>query len=330
MVHDVVSIGNPLMDVLIEVEEEFLKELNLIKGNMHLMDENQIKEIEMKLEKFKKKFSPGGSEANTLAALSMLGQRVVYFGKVGQDSHGETYHKKLIENGVMSKVIKVDGMTGRAITFITPDSERTFATHLGVAPLLEDNELNEADIMGAKFLHLTGYIFYSENTKKAALQALNIAKNNNVKVCLDLADPNCVKVNKDILKKVTKEYVDIIIANEKEAKEFTGKEPEEAVNELAKLVDIAIVKIGAKGSLIQSKDKLIRIPGFKAKAIDTTGAGDIYTAGFLYGMLNNMDLETSGRIASFIASKVVQIKGARLDKMPHEEIKKLMKNVNSE
>jgi sugar/nucleoside kinase (ribokinase family) len=180
MVHDVVSIGNPLMDILIDVEEGFLKELDLVKGNMHLLDEESIRKIEEKLDRDNIKLAPGGSEANTLAALSMLGHKVVYFGKVGQDSHGGDYHQKLIENGVISKVIKVDGMTGRAITFITPDSERTFATHLGVATMLEDNEINEADIIEAKYLHLTGYILSGEKTRKAAMQALEIAKNNNV------------------------------------------------------------------------------------------------------------------------------------------------------
>lgn len=327
MAHDVVSIGNPLMDILIEVEEGFLKELNIVKGNMHLLDEEQIKKLENKLDKDNIKLAPGGSEANTLSALSMLGHKVVYFGKVGKDPHGHNYHKKLLEDGVISKVIKVDGITGRAITFITPDSERTFATHLGVATLLEDNEINEADIIEAKILHLTGYILSAEKTRKAAMEALNIAKNNNVKICLDLGDPNIVKANKDILKLVAKEYADILIANESEAKEFTNQEPEQAINTLSKIADIAIIKLGEKGSIIKNNNNLIKIPGFKANAIDTTGAGDCYTAGFLYGLLNDLDLETSGKIASFIASKVVAIKGARLDKIPTEGINKI-KNGN--
>lgn len=327
MVHDVVSIGNPLMDILIEVEEGFLKELNLVKGSMHLLDEKEIKKIEERLDKNNIKLVPGGSEANTLAALSMLGHKVVYFGKVGKDKHGDEYHKKLLDDGVISKVIKVDGMTGRAITFITPDSERTFATHLGVAKLLEDNEINEADIIEAKFLHLTGYILDGELTRKGAIRAMNIAKNNNIKICLDLADPNIVKRNKELLESLIKEYVDILIANENEAKAFTGKKPEKAISSLSKLADITIVKLGAQGSLIRDKDKLIKIPAFKSKCIDTTGAGDIYTAGFLYGLLNNLDLKTAGAIASFIASKVCEVKGARLDKTPLEEINKL-KNVN--
>ena len=138
MAHDVVSLGNPLMDILIDVEEGFLKELNLVKGNMHLLNKEEIKKIEEKLDQNNIKLAPGGSEANTLATLSMLGHKTVYFGKVGKDEHGKQYHKKLLEHGVISKVIKVDGMTGIAITFITPDSERTFATHLGVSVLLED------------------------------------------------------------------------------------------------------------------------------------------------------------------------------------------------
>ena len=323
MTHDVVSIGNPLMDILIDVEEGFLKELNLVKGSMHLLNEEEIRKIEEQLDKGKIKLAPGGSEANTLNALSMLGHKVVYFGKVGQDDHGEKYHQKLMENGVISKVIKVEGMTGKAVTFITPDSERTFATHLGVSVLLEDSEINEADIMEAKYFHLTGYILGGEKTRKAAMRALDIAKNNNVKICLDLADPNMVKMNKEVLELVAKEYADIIIANENEAKEFTNQEPEEAINTLSEISEIAIIKLGKDGSLIKSKDKLIRIQGFKAKAIDTTGAGDIYTAGFLYGLLNNLSLETSGKIASFIASKVVEVKGARLDNLPIEEINKL-------
>ena len=196
---------------------------------------------------------------------------------------------------------------------------------MGVATLIDDNEINEADIINARFLHLTGYVLDGEIARKAAIYALNIAKNNNVKICLDLADVNIVKRHKELLESIIKEYVDIIIANENEAKAFTGKEPEEAVEILSKITDIAIVKIGAKGSLIQSKNHLIKIPGFKVNAVDTTGAGDIYTAGFLYGLLNDLSLETSGKIASFIASKVVEVKGARLDKMPIEEIEKIKK-----
>ncbi len=323
MAHDVVSLGNPLMDILIDVEEGFLKELNLVKGNMHLLDEKQIAEIENKLDQNNIKLAPGGSEANTLSALSMLGHKVVFFGKVGQDNYGETYHKKLLEDGVLSKVVKVDGITGKAITFITPDSERTFATHLGVSILLEDTEINEADIMEAKYLHVTAYMLNGEPTRKASMKAMDIAKNNNVKICLDLADPNMVKANKDLLKSVIDEYANIVIANENEAKEFTGQEPEQAINTLSETAEITIIKLGKEGSLIKSNGRIIKIPGFKANAIDTTGAGDTYTAGFLYGLLNDLDLETSGKIASFIASKVVEVKGARLDNMPTDDINRL-------
>ncbi|MBW2989681.1 adenosine kinase [Candidatus Woesearchaeota archaeon] len=323
MGHDVVSIGNPLMDILIETEESFLKELGMVKGNMHLLDEKGIEEVEKKLDKNNIKLAPGGSEANTLSALSMLGHKTVYFGKVGMDSLGEEYHNKLIENGVMSRIIKVDGMTGRAVTFITPDSERTFATHLGVSTLLEDNEINEADIIEARFLHLTGYVLDGEKTRNAAMMAMEIAKNNNVSICLDLADPNIIKRNQGLLKSIIMDYADIVIANELEAESFTGKKAKEAVDELSKMADIAVVKLGKEGSLIKSRGSLIEVKGFDANAVDTTGAGDIYTAGFLYGLLNDLSLETSGKIASFIASKVVQVKGARLEKMPREGIDKI-------
>lgn len=328
MKHDVVSIGNPLMDILLEVEEEFLKELNLEKGNMHLLNKEEIKIIEKKLDKNNIKLAPGGSEANTLTALAMLGHKVAYFGKVGKDNHGNHYHDKLLDHGVISKIIKANGITGRAITFITPDSERTFATHLGVAGKLEHHEIDEESIKNSKFLHITGYCLDDPIIKKTILKAIEIAKKNNVKICLDLGDPNVIKRNSNLLKSIVKDHVDILIANEKEAKAFTGKEPEKAINILAEISDIAIVKIGEKGSLIKNKDNLIKIPGFKANAIDTTGAGDCYTAGFLYGLLNDLDLETSGKIASFIASKVVEVKGARLDKIPIEEIKRLIENVN--
>ena len=328
MTHDVVSIGNPLMDVLIEIEEEFLKELDLVKGNMHLIDEKGIRQIEKKLKNFEKKRSPGGSEANILALLSMLGHKVVYFGKVGKDDYGKHYHEQLQKSGVLSKVIQVDGMTGRAITLITPDCERTFATSLGVCNLLKDSEISEIDIVGAKYLHLTGYILDSELTRKAAIRALNIAHSNNVKVCLDLADINVIKRHKDLIISLAKDYVNIIIANDKEAKEFTGLDPEKAINVFSALAEIAIIKLGEKGSIIQSKGELIRVPGFKAKVVDTTGAGDAYTAGFLYGLLNDLSLKVSGLIASFIASKVVEVKGARIDRIPIKDIEKLKLNVD--
>ncbi|MBI2548507.1 adenosine kinase [Candidatus Woesearchaeota archaeon] len=312
MSYDVMGIGNPLIDLLIQVEDNVLVELNLTKGQGHLVSEEQLKLIEDKIKHLSIIKAPGDSSANTLAGVANLGGTAIFVGKVGLDPEGTYYEMSLINHNVIAKLRKVEGITGKALTFITPGGERTFVVHLGVADKLHRDELLEEDIAKSKILHLTGYQLEAPTLKETALHAMQIAKAHHKKISIDLADPALIARNKEELKKIVQEYASIIFVNETEAKAFTGKDPEEALNELARVADIAIVKLGERGSLIKQGNTFIKINVFPINCVDTTGAGDMYAAGVLYGITHGLDLELSGNIGSLAAAHVVAQVGARL------------------
>lgn len=324
--YDVAGIGNALLDFIVEVDDGILIEMDLKKGEMALIDEKKSEEILKKLEKHSVKTSPGGSSANTLAGVSALGGSAVFLGKIGNDKHGDIYEQKTNEHGVNSRLSKHDSVkTGHAITFITPDSERTFATHLGAALHFRREDVFEDDIKNSKILHIEGYQLEDKELKAATLHAMNIAKDNNVKISIDLSDPNLIGRNLTALKEIVEKYADIVFVNETEALAFTEEKSEEdALNTLYKMCEIAIVKLGENGSLIKAKDKIYRIPIHKVNVVGTNGAGDMYAAGILYGIANKIDIEKAGRIAAYAAGLVVSGTGSRLDRSLKEEIKKFL------
>jgi sugar/nucleoside kinase (ribokinase family) len=312
--YDVAGIGSPLLDFTFEVDDNILTEMNLKKGQMHLIDENKSREILKKLEKSKVETSPGGSAANTLAGIGILGGKAVFLGKIGNDEYGNIYEQKSSINGVKTKLGRDNKMTGHAITFITPDSERTFATHLGAALYFRKQDVFEEEISNSKILHIEGYQLEDPELKETSLHAMKIAKANNVKVSLDLADPGLIQRNLEELKNIVKEFGDIIFVNETEAEAFTGKTEEDALNEISNFCEIAIVKLGEKGSLIKTNNNIYKIPINKVNVVNTNGAGDAYAAGILYSISYNIDMEKAGKIAAYISSLVVANKSARLDR----------------
>lgn len=312
--YDVAGIGSPLLDFTFEVDDKILEEMNLKKGQMHLIDENKSKEILKRLKEFKVETSPGGSAANTLAGIGILGGKAVFLGKIGNDEYGNIYERKSSINGVKTRLARYNKMTGHAITFITPDSERTFATHLGAALYFRKQDVFEEEIKESKILHIEGYQLEDPELKETSLHAMKIAKANNVKVSLDLADPGLIQRNLESLKKIVKGYANIIFVNETEAEAFTGKKEEDALNEISKFCEVAVVKLGEKGSLIKTNNKIYKIPINKVNTVNTNGAGDAYAAGILYSIANNIDIEKAGKIAAYISSQVVADKSARLDK----------------
>jgi len=319
--NDVIGLGNALMDFLIEVEDHKLVEFNLSKGEFHLIDAEKaqqllqtIKEQELKIETV-----PGGSAANTLKGIALLGGGAILCGKIGMDEHGEVYEQQMSNHGVVSRLNKHDAVTGHAITFITPDTERTFSVHLGAAIELYKEDVLEEDIAKSKILHLEGYQLEG-STQATVLHAMELAKKHGTLISIDLADPGVVRRNKILFTEVLNN-VDIVFVNEKEALEFTSLEDEEAALELAKKVKIAIVKVGEKGSFICSNGEITKVGIVQAQAIDTTGAGDSYAAGFLYGYCNDWSLEESGRLGALLAAKVVEQKGVGMKDLDGEKLK---------
>ncbi|MFA5856679.1 MAG: adenosine kinase [Candidatus Pacearchaeota archaeon] len=328
--YDVSGIGSALLDITFHVDDEMLKELGLVKGNMTLIDSKQGKEILSKLKNKSSIISPGGSSSNTLAGVSSLGGKTLFFGKIGNDEFGNIYNEKTLEEQVSPELSKHDlSETGYAITFITPDLERTFATNLGASIFFSVKDLVEDKIKDSSILHLEGYQIEGEETRNTLLKAIEIAKKNNTLVSMDLSDSGVIKRHLDFLKDLIKNSIDIVFVNEMESLALTGKSELESLEELSKLCDVAIVKLGKDGSLIKSKDKTYKIEPNKVSVVNTNGAGDMYAAGILYGISNGFDLETAGKLASFASSQVVASSGARLDRTKKEELQKFLKKIQS-
>ena len=312
------------MDFIVEVDDGILAEIDLVKGEMHLIDEGQSREILKLIENYEVKTAPGGSSANTLAGVSALGGKTVFLGTIGDDMHGSVYEQKTLEHGVDSRLSRHNSAnTGHAITFITPDSERTFATHLGAALHFRKDDVFEQDIKDSKILHIEGYQLEDETTRETCVHAMEIAKDNNVKVSIDLADPALVGRIVESMKELVLKYVDIVFVNQFEARAFTGKDETQAVHEIYDMCEIAIVKLGERGSLIKADDTFYRVPAHEITVENTNGAGDAYAAGILFSIARGIDMERAGKIASYIASQVVASTGARVERGLAEEIEKL-------
>ena len=323
--YDVVGIGSPILDFIYEIEDYMLEEFGLRKGEMKSISTIESQKIFNRLNKYIPEIAPGGSAANVAAGVCCLGGKSAFFGKLGNDKYAEIYIKKTKEHGVEAFFSKnKDEITGHAITLITPDFERTFAVNLGAAILFDKNDLSEDILLQSKILHIEGFQLEDIQLRETALSAMAFAKQNNVLVSLDLSDPALIKRNLLTLKDIVRENVDILFANEVEANSFTKKSPEEAVIEMEKICKIAIVKIGEKGSLIRKDNKTFKISPRKVNVVNTNGAGDMYAAGILFGISNNLDIEKSGNLASYVSSLVVEVKSARIEKSLKEDIKKLI------
>lgn len=306
----ILGMGNALVDVLAVLDSEnLLAELNLPKGSMQLIDENQRTNIFDKLSGINLQMATGGAASNTTLALAKLGVECGFIGKVGTDNYGDFYVNEIKNAGVTPHFIIKEAPSGTAMTLITPDGERTFGTYLGIASELSDKELQNDIFQQYEYFYIEGYLVQNYALIE---NAVKMAKMLGIKVAIDLASYNVVEANKDFLTELITNYVDIVFANEEEAKALTGKSAEEAVWDIAKITDIAIVKIGSKGSLIIKDGQLVKAPAFEAQMIDATAAGDFYAAGFFYGLINNATIKQSAQIGSLLASNVIEVVGTKL------------------
>jgi sugar/nucleoside kinase (ribokinase family) len=320
--YDLAGIGSPLIDFTVNVDDSVLKSINFKKGQMHLIDENKSKEIFDIIKEYKITRTPGGSAANTLAGLAILGGKGILFGKVGNDLNADFYIKETEKSGVKANLGRDNSMTGHCITFITPDSERTFATHLGAALNFRKADVDINEIQNSRILHLEGYLFELPEIREAVIYAAQKAKEHNVRISVDLADPGLILRIPDTINDIVTNLADIVFVNELEAKAFTKKEKEEALDIIYSFCDVAIVKLGDQGSLIKKDKKTCCVPVCKTEVVNTNGAGDMYAAGILYGIAKNIPIERAGRIASYVSSLVVSQVSTRLtQKINIENIK---------
>jgi sugar/nucleoside kinase (ribokinase family) len=306
----VLGIGNALIDVLININDDaILQKFGLPKGSMTLVDSVLSSEIKKETKNNTRTIQTGGSAANTIHGIAKLGGKCGYIGKISDDDYGHFYLEDFRKENISTHFFYSPTGTGHATGLISPDSERTFGTYLGSAMELTAEEMTHDVFQTYGILHIEGYLVQNHALIETAMR---IAKENGLLVSIDMASFNIVEANVEFLHRIVREYVDIVFANEEEANSFTGKDPENALNQIADMCPIAVVKLGANGSLIKSGNKVIRIEAIPAISIDTTGAGDIYASGFLYALSENFDLEVAGKIGSLLAGKVVEIMGAKL------------------
>lgn len=308
----VLGLGNALVDILVRISDErLLASLDLPKSCMTLVQESQINTILARIGHLEKQETCGGSAANTISGLARLGVGTGYIGKIGHDAYGAFFDGEMKKHGVSTRMFFGRAQTGRALGFITPDSERTFATFLGSAVELEDTDLHVELFAGYDIFHIEGYMVQNHRLFETAVR---LAKEAGLEVSLDLASHNVVSANLDFLQGMVDRYVDIVFANEDEAMAFSGKNsPHEALVTISPQCRIVVVKLGKNGSLIRQKDEQHRISCIPAMAVDTTGAGDLYAAGFLNGLIHGYPLAVCGNIGSLLSGKVVEVVGAKLD-----------------
>lgn len=321
----VLGLGNALVDVLISIEnDDILKQLNLPRGSMQLVDENFLNLATEATKGLKQNIAAGGSAANTINGIANVGVACSFIGKISNDKFGEYYRDDMIKNGIDPILLKGNAQTGRATVFISKDSERTFGTYLGAAIEMVPEELKPEMFDGFSFFHIEGYLVQNHDLIRRAMQ---LAHEKGVRISLDLASYNVVEANREFLREMIEKYVDIIFANEEEAKAFTGKTPEESLHELASMVDIAVVKLGSAGSLIKQGNEVEKVGVIKVKSIDTTGAGDLYASGFLYGQAKNLSLNKCGQIGAVLSGKVIEFVGPKMDEKTWKEIHEMIKKI---
>ncbi len=307
----VIGLGNALVDVLVRIDDDrILQQFELPKGSMQLVDKEKSQKIISALGHLKYEVASGGSAANTINGLANLGVPAGYIGKIHDDRFGEIFRKDMTDKGIEAILLAGNQDTGIATTLISTDSQRTFGTYLGAAVELTPTDLKAGFFEGYDILHVEGYLVFNHELIEAAMK---LAKSVGLKISIDLASYNVVEANLDFLKYLTEHYVDIIFANEEESFAFTGKQPEDALNELSGVCEIAVVKVGAKGSMVKVNHERLIIPAIPAKPIDTTGAGDLYASGFLYGLSQDYNYRICGEIGALLAGNVIEVIGTKMD-----------------
>lgn len=325
----ILGIGNALTDILAVLPDDtLLKKYNLPQGSMQHVDAQTGNKIWGDLKQIGVQYVAGGSAANTISATAILGMPSAFIGKVGDDELGSLFHSDQKQNGIRSILLKGTAASGRAMVFITaPNADRTFATYLGAALQLEPEDLKDEYFDGYEkdYLHIEGYLVQNQRLFRKAVE---LGKKHNMTITLDMASYNVVESNLAFLHDIVTNYVDIVFANETEAKAFTGLEPRAALDAMAEMAKVAVVKVGKEGSMIKSGKEYHFIEPWPGEAVDATGAGDTYAAGFIFAHSYGMPLKVCGEVGSALAAKVVEVIGTKIDiprwKEAKKEIRKLM------
>ena len=311
----ILGIGNAIVDVFAKVDDEFLIKRNFIKGSMKLINKSEFEDLKknIKIEKI----VAGGSVANTMAGIAHLKGNSSFIGKINSDNFGEMYRKSLQDINVNFSYLEKneDLSTGASIILITPDSERTMCTYLGISSHLSANDINENNIINHELIFLEGYLWDKGISEKMFKHAISISKKNKIKIAMSLSDIFCVTRHKQDFYNLLKNDLDILIGNENEINELANKKNLlDSINQLKKLNKLIVITRSENGSMAIKNNEIINCNSTKVnKVLDLTGAGDLFAAGFLKEYLDNSDIKKCLETGSILASKVIQKIGARLE-----------------
>jgi fructokinase len=311
----ILGIGNAIVDVLAKVDDEFLRKKNLTKGSMKLIDQSEFEDLKknIKIEKI----VAGGSVANTMSGIAYLKGNPSFIGKVNSDEFGNMYRKSLQDINVNFSYLEKneDLSTGASIILITPDSERTMCTYLGISSHLSASDINENNIKDHELIFLEGYLWDKGISEEMFKHAINLAKKRGVKIAMSLSDVFCVTRHKQDFYNLLKNDLDILIGNENEINELTGKKNLlDSISQLKELNKLMIITRSDKGSLAIQNNEVIKCDSIKVdQVLDLTGAGDLFAAGFLKEYLDKSEIKKCLMSGSILASKIIQRIGARLE-----------------
>lgn len=326
----VIGIGNALTDMLVNLKtDKVLDTFNLPKGSMSLVDAALQTEISKSVAGLPYSLSLGGSAGNTIRAMARLGCDVGFIGKVGTDKTGDFFIQALENLGIEPFIFRGKERSGRCVSLISPDGERTMVTFLGAALELSAAEVTPAIFEGYDCLYIEGYLVQDHALIRRIASEADAA---GLDVAIDLASFNVVEENRDLLRDVVDKHVDIVFANESEAAAFTGEQqPLNALQAISEMCSLAVVKIGTRGAIIKRGSEVVHV-GIMAAAqrVDTTGAGDFYAAGFLAGLCDGLSLRQCGTLGAIAAGKVIEIVGTTLGKEAWSDMRMLFERVRND
>ncbi len=326
MPYNVFGVGNSLVDVQVKISDSHLQGLGFTKGIMTLVDEVTQARVLQSLDNVSVNRCAGGSAANTIMGIADFGGTAAYAGKVGLDQLGEFLLQDMRNLGVKIEVPQAEGQTGTSVILITEDAQRTMLTHLGLSATLGPDDISEAEICQAQYVYIEGYLFAGDSTKHAALKAIHLAKQHGVKVAFTISDPFLVGLHRELFWELIAGPVDLLFCNLEEARSLTGLvDPVDCAQKIHHHAADVALTLGADGSLLMHGGQISPIEGVPVTAVDTTGAGDMYAAGILYGITNGLSWQRAGHLASRAAARVVAQMGARLrQKFTRREIEALL------
>ncbi len=318
----ILGIGSALVDILVPTDDAFVARTGVPKGGMIYFDPPVIDQV-LKDAGERPKVVPGGAACNTITGVAQLGGSTRFMGKRGRDEFGHRFEAALVQHGVDALLVESATPTGRVLSLITPDSQRTMLTYLGASSEMRPDEVSPAAFRECAVALIEGYLVYNHDLFLHAMQSAHEA---GARIALDLASFTVVEENHRALKSIVDRYVDILIANEDEARAFSEQKDETAaLGMLTAQAEMAVVKLGARGSLIGVGDQIINIPAYgEGAVIDTTGAGDLWASGFLYGLVEGLPLEQCGQLASACGFEVCRVVGASIPEEGWQRIRQLI------